>query len=188
MKQRYYYAQLMTGKKKRSYASKAKNFTKKIFAMSGFAVDASMSISHPFIRGCDFKYNEIELYRIQDPNDTISIPYSGIKWIDLYVVARRWAGGGMLIALNVMYNFDLVIHLEHGWEIEVEFPADFAFKKIMEELRPASVPVIDVFDVFVHFPDEKTFKKEFPTYFGEHYHDLAMQYGLEDPRVTFNPM
>ena len=94
----------------------------------------------------------------------------------------------MLMALNVMYNFDLVIHLEHGGEIEVEFPADFAFKKIMEELRPASVPVIDVFDVFVHFPDEKTFKKEFPTYFGEHYHDLAMQYGLEDPRVTFNPM
>lgn len=188
MKQKYYYARLMTEKRKKSYASRTKTLMKRVAAMSGFAVDPSMSMSHPFIRGCEFRYNEMELYRLQDLNDTITIPYNEIKWIDFFVVARRWTGGGVMMALNVMYNFDLVIHLEGDREIEVEFPSDYSFKTIIEQLKPANVPVIDQFDVFVNFPDERTFKKEFVPYFQEHYSDLAMENGLEDPRVAFNPM
>lgn len=188
MKQNYYYAQLMTEKRKRSYASKTKTLMKRVAAMSGFAIDPSMSMSHPFIRGCEFRYNEIELYRLQDLNDTFVILYSEIKWIDFFVVARRWAGGGVMMGLNIMYNFDLVIHLESGKEIEVEFPADYSLKTIIEQLKSVNVPVIDQFDVFVNFSDERTFKKGFVPYFQDHYSDLAMEYGLEDPRIAFNPM
>ena len=188
MRQKYYYARLMTEKRKKSYASKTKTMLKRAAAMSGFANDPSMSMSHPFIRGCEFRYNEIELYRLQDLNDTFTIPYSKIKWMDFFVVARRWAGGGVMMALNVMYNFDLVIHLKNDKEIEVEFPADYSFRTIIDQLRPINIPVIDQFDVFVNFPDERAFKKEFVPYFQEHYSNLAMQYGLEDPRVAFNPM
>lgn len=140
-------------------------------------------LNYPFIYGCDFRYDGLHLHRLTEPNDRFSIPYSQIKWIDLYVVRRRW-GTTIMTMMIPCFDFDLIVHTEHE-EYEIEFPAFFGFHDVMERLRLENIYVMDVLDVFKQFPDPETFKSDFGTYFEKNYHAIAREHGLDDPRVGF---
>lgn len=140
-------------------------------------------LNYSFIYGCDFRYDGIYLQRLTNQEDALLIPYSEIKWIDLLVVRRRW-GTTILTMMIPWFDFDLIVHREHE-EIEIEFPAFFEFRDVIESWKESGLFVMDHLDVFKRFPDEKSFKENFSAYFEKNYHEIAQQYGLEDPRIGF---
>ncbi len=83
----------------------------------------------------DFRYDGIHIQSSVNQNEILFVPYSAIKWIDLFVVRRRW-GTGILTMMIPWFDFDLIIHLEHD-EIEIEFPA--FFEEIPEPHSPSIV-------------------------------------------------
>lgn len=148
-----------------------------------FGRSSRFSMSFPYIHYCDFRYDGIHIQSSGNQNEILFVPYSAIKWIDLFVVRRRW-GTGILTMMIPWFDFDLTIHLEHD-EIEIEFPAFFEFRDVIENWKENGLYVMDHLDLFKRFPDEKAFKENFSAYFEKNYHDIAQQYGLEDPRISF---
>lgn len=91
------------------------------------------------------------------------------------MIRRNWVGDNLLSLMVPYYNFDLVVHLKGNGrddpKLEIEFPATFY--------------VHDAFGVFERFPDKESFKKDFASYYDEHYHALAAEYGFDDLRIGF---
>ncbi len=140
-------------------------------------------LNYPFIYGCDFRYDGIFLWRLTKQEDSLLIPYSEIKWIELLVVRRCW-GTTILTMMIPWFDFDLVIHRKYD-EIEIEFPAFYEFREVVEDWNKNGLYVIDHLDLLKRFPDEKSFKENFSAYFEKNYHAIAQQNGLEDPRIGF---
>lgn len=148
-----------------------------------FGRSSQLSVSFPYIYYCDFQSDGIHILSSGNQKEKLFISYSEIKWIDLLVVRRRW-GIGILTMMIPWFDFDLIVHREHD-EIEIEFPAFFEFRDVIESRKESGLFVMDHLDVFKRFPDEKSFKENFSAYFEKNYHEIAQQYGLEDPRIGF---
>ena len=138
---------------------------------------------------CHFTLDSLELTRLTKPNQRKNIPYTEIGSIELFVIRRKWEGGTFLSMLVPYYNFDLVVHLKDNGrddpKLEIEFPATYSFVEAIQRLKENHIYVHDAFGVFERFTNEESFKKDFASYFDEHYHALAAEYGLDDPRIGF---
>ncbi len=179
---KFYYAIWLEEKN----AKKVFSLGKEALAVMGVPSDAYASMVYPYVRGLIFTYDAMELPRLKKPKDTVRIPYSNIKWIDLFVVRRRWGGMTFMTLLVSFFNFDLIVHLKDGEDVEIECKADYAFRDMIRLLIENGVPVDDRFRVFERFPDRQSFDKGFGKYFDENYAGLAEEYGLEKCRITFN--
>lgn len=88
---------------------------------------------------------------------------SRIERIELFVVRRRWPGGSLLSMMIPYYNIDLIVHIRgqgrNEKRIEIEFPATYAFREIIELLKNSHIFVDDVFGLFRRFQSSEDFKK-----------------------------
>lgn len=61
------------------------------------------------------------------------------------------------------YNIDLIVHIRgqghNEKRIEIEFPATYAFREIIELLKNSHIFVDDVFGLFRRFQSSEDFKK-----------------------------
>ncbi len=113
-----------------------------------------------------------------------------IERIELFVVRRKWPGGSLLSMMIPYYNIDLIVHIRgqgrNEKRIEIEFPATYAFREIIELLKNSHVFVDDVFGLFRRFQSSEDFKKGYAAYFDKNYDSLAYEYGLDNPRIGFS--
>lgn len=149
----------------------------------------SLLTVYGMLYSCHFTYDSIELTRMMKPKQTRTIPYTAIQTVDFFVIRRKWVGGNLLSLIVPYYNFDLVVHLKGNGrddpKLEIEFPATYSFVEAIQRLKENHIYVHDAFGVFERFTNEESFKKDFASYFDEHYHALAAEYGLDDPRIGF---
>lgn len=139
---------------------------------------------------CRFTNSRIELMRQLTHKMALSIPYSEIERIELFVVRRKWPGGSLLSMMIPYYNMDLIVHIRgqrrNEKRIEIEFPATYAFREIIELLKNSHIFVDDVFGLFRRFQSSEDFKEGYAAYFDKNYDSLAYEYGLDNPRIDFS--
>lgn len=143
----------------------------------------SPAINYPFIYSCNITEQGIELHSLPHPQIGCDISYQDMKWVEMFVIRRVWGmAWTTIIAPN--FNLDFIVHTwDH--DLEIEIPACYEGKRVCDILKEHGIPVYDRFGVFEKFDDHESFHNGFAQYFSAHYHELAEQYDLEDPRVGF---